>query len=126
MVVCGSLSRADRDLYRCGHCAAAGLLDAYFIPRAECVLSDASLPTAERKAMILARHLRSKRLDRFNARLVRREIGGVVREAAAMKDACDVLAEAGLIRPQSTRLGETKGRASLEYEVNPAVLGVPR
>src|SRR4051812_19556913 len=59
----------------------------------------------------------------FNAREVRRVIGGTLREPEAMDAACAVLVEAGLIRPRFGRAGETKGRAARNSDVNPAVFG---
>jgi hypothetical protein len=105
--------------------AAAGLLDGYFIPMAERVFGDAAIPMAERSAMALARHLKRNGLATFNARNVRRELGGALREAKAMDEACAVLVEAGLIRPEGKQaLGA--GRKPKNYEVNPCVFGAGR
>jgi hypothetical protein len=101
--------------------AAAGLVDGYFVPMAERVYGDAAIPVSERGAMALARHLRKVGLVEFNARELRREIGGRLREAAAMEGACKLLVEAGLVRPRFTRAGERGGRKASNYEVNPAV-----
>lgn len=100
--------------------AAAGLLDGYFIPMAERVFGDASIPKAERRAMVLARHLRRSGEFEFNAREVRREVGGLLRDAADMDAACAVLVEAGLLRPKAAQ-GAGVGRKPKNYEVNPAV-----
>jgi hypothetical protein len=102
---------------------AIGLVDGYFIPMAERVFGDASIPARERAAMVVARHLRRQKIASFNARELRRQIGGAVREAAAMDAACAVLIEAGLIRAKSSRSGEAGGRPARNYEVNPRVLG---
>jgi hypothetical protein len=99
--------------------AAAGLLDGYFIPMAERVYGDASIPTAERKAMQLARHLRREQIREFKAREARRQIGGLLREATDMDAACAVLVEADLLRPRFGRAGGTKGREAKIYEVHP-------
>jgi len=101
--------------------AAAGLLDGYFLKMAQRVFGDATIPTAERNAMMVARYLRAHRIETFNARQLRRDIGGAVREAAPMQAACDTLAEAGLIRPHFTRAGSTPGQPAKNYEVNPVV-----
>jgi hypothetical protein len=101
--------------------AAAGLVDGYFIPMAERVYGDAAIPVSERGAMTLARHIRKVGLVEFNARELRREIGGRLREAAAMEDACQALVEAGLVRPRFTRAGHRRGREARNYEVNPAL-----
>jgi hypothetical protein len=90
--------------------AATGLVGSYFIPMAERVCGDAAIPVAERNAMTLARHLRKSGRTEFNAREVRREIGGSLREAAAMDAACDALVEAELIRRRFSRAGTTAGR----------------
>jgi hypothetical protein len=103
--------------------AACGLLDGYFIPMAERVYGDAAIPIQERLAMVLARHLKRARLREFNAREMRREIGGALRDAAAMETACAALVEAGLIRGKFARSGGTPGRAARNYEVNPVVFG---
>jgi hypothetical protein len=96
--------------------AAAAMMDGYFIPMAERVYGDAAIPTAERVAMVLARRLRKTGASTFNARTTRREIGGVLREASAMKAACDTLVDAGLIRPDPKHA--STGRPPLSFEVN--------
>lgn len=101
--------------------AAADFLNAYFLPMAERVFADATIPVAERRGMLLAQHLRQNRLIEFNAREVRRQIGGMLRDAANMDAACKQLVEAGLIRARFTRAGDGKGRKALNYEVNPEV-----
>jgi hypothetical protein len=73
--------------------------------------------------MTVARYLKTTGLVSFNAREVRRNIGGSLRDAVAMDSACRTLAEAGLIRPCFTRFGETPGRAARNYELNPVVYG---
>jgi hypothetical protein len=102
---------------------AAALVGGYFLPMAERAFGDAAIPPAERAAMALARYLRRERLTTFNARLLRRAMGGPLREADAMKRACTDLVEAGLIRPAGPRSGPQGGRPSSDYEVNPAVHG---
>ncbi|WP_267361708.1 MULTISPECIES: hypothetical protein, partial [unclassified Methylobacterium] len=102
--------------------AAADLLNAYFLPMAERMFGDAVIPVAERRGMLLAQHFRQNRVTEFNAREVRQQIGGMLREAADMDAACKQLVEAGLIRPRFTRAGEVKGRKSQSYEVNPEVV----
>ena len=99
------------------------LLDGYFIPMAERVFGNASIPAAERNAIALARSLRAGQAKEFNARNLRREIGGTLRDPAPMDAACAMLVEAGLIRPRFERAGQTSGKPAKNYEVNPAVLG---
>lgn len=79
---------------------------------AERVFGDASIPVAERAAMTLIRFLKRNGLATFNARDARREVGGPLRDAAAMDAACDALVEAGLIRGRFSRAGSVKGRAA--------------
>ncbi|GJD47240.1 hypothetical protein AFCDBAGC_5133 [Methylobacterium cerastii] len=102
--------------------AAADLLNAYFLPMAERVFGDASIPVVERRGMLLARHLRQNRIGEFNARDVRRQVGGMLRDAADMEAACKQLLEANLIRQRFARAGERKGRKAQNYEVHPEVL----
>lgn len=101
---------------------AAGLVDGYFLPMAELVFGDAVLPASERRAMALAKHLRRSRGQRFNARELRRQLGGEFREAAMMDEACATLVEAGLIR--SVRSTDGTGRKPKDFEVHPFVSGV--
>ena len=103
---------------------AAALLASYFAPMAERAFGDAAIPAPERAAMALAHHLRRERLHTFNARQLRRALGGPLRDADVIKRACAELVEAGLIRPASgARPGPSGGRPSSDYEVNPAVHG---
>ena len=99
--------------------AAAGLLDAYFIPMAERVFGNAAIPMAERNAMVLARYLRSIRASTFNAKIMRREIGGALREAAEMDAACEALGR-GRADPISAGAGwrhtRSGGREELRRE----------
>jgi hypothetical protein len=97
--------------------AAAALVVDYFIPMAERVYGDASIPAAERAAMVLARRLQQESLVEFNARDMRRQIGGVLRDAWAMDAACAALVEAGLIRPLVRHHG--RGRKPKSYAVSP-------
>jgi hypothetical protein len=60
--------------------------------------------------------------EKFNAKDPRREIGGPLREASPMDEACAALVEAGLIRPRPERGGHNPGRMAKNYQVNPAVL----
>ena len=99
--------------------AAAGLMESYFLPMAERVFGDAAIPLAERNAIFVIKHLRKIRRSLFNARDLRREIGGPVRNPLDMDAACVALEETGLIRP----IGKGHGRPRKDYEVNPAVSG---
>lgn len=101
--------------------AACEMMEEYFLPMAKRVLGDASIPVAERNATALASHIRRLKCATFNARELRREIGGVLRESSSMEAACGVLEEAGIIRGCHARQGSTKGRAAKAYEVNPEI-----
>jgi hypothetical protein len=101
---------------------AAGLLDSYYLPMTARVLGDAAIPKAERKAMLLARYIRTNGLREFNARDLRREIGGSIRAAADMDEACAGLVEANIIKPKFTRAGPNPGRSAKRFDVNPAAL----
>jgi hypothetical protein len=103
--------------------AACRLLEEYFLPMAERVYGDAALPKEVRAAMTLTRHLRKGGAREFNARSLRRDLGGAFRERALMEGACAVLAEAGLIRPKFSRAGERAGRPAQNYEVHAVVWG---
>jgi hypothetical protein len=98
--------------------AAAALLQSYFVNMAERTFGDASIPARERAAMTLARYLKRKKLFSFNARDVGRTIGGDLRKAEAMNEACSTLEEAGLIRSKVKSSGRP-GRKPSNYEVNP-------
>ena len=102
--------------------AACGLLDDYFIPMTERVYGDAAVPAAERHAMTLVRHLRRERYKTFNARTLRREIGGALRAAAVMDTACATLLESGLIRAVE-RKPTGPGRPAHDFHVNPVLHG---
>lgn len=99
--------------------AAVNLMNTYFVPMAERVFGDASIPMAERRAMALAKYLKRAGLRTFNARDVRREIGGQLRDAAHMDEACEGLVEGNLIRLPTTAGPRGRGRPSKTYEVNP-------
>jgi len=94
-----------------------GLMESYFLPMAERVFGDAIKPAAEKAEHRLAMHLKAERMGRFNARDLRRELGGSLRKPEEMDAACEALVEAGAIRP----LGKAtpgKGRMAKNYEVN--------
>jgi hypothetical protein len=85
----------------------------------------AARPQEERWASFLARLFRNKSVTTFNAREVRRNNLGPVGELAHpdnMAAACEILEAASIIRHVGTRAGETKGRVSSNYEVNPLLL----
>ncbi len=101
--------------------AACRLMEEYCLPMAHRVHGDAAIPAAERNAMVLARRLRARQVRSFNAKRLRREIGGPLREATSMDQACAALVEAGLICARPERQGGNPGRAAKNYDVNPAM-----
>jgi hypothetical protein len=101
--------------------AAITLVSEYFLPMAERVYGDAAIPERDAHAMILTRRLQQEGLGKFNARDLRRRMGSPIHEAEAMDEACKVLHEAGLIRPQPERKGATGGRHSKDFEVSPRI-----
>lgn len=103
--------------------SAAGLIDGYFLPMAQRAFGDAAIPKVDRRAMTLARHLKAEGLHRFNARDLRRTIGGELREPANMESACEALIEAGFIRQAFSRAGGTAGKLAKNYIVNPSIIG---
>ncbi|GEO18686.1 DUF3987 domain-containing protein [Microvirga aerophila] len=102
--------------------SAIGLIDGYFLPMARRVFGEAAIPEEERRAMELARWISEMRPERFNARKVRRQIGGLLREAKHMAQACEVLVQAEWIRPVAVSSASSGGRAPSDYEVNPSLL----
>ena len=95
------------------------LIDEYFWPMALRVFSSSTVTIAELDAAALLKHLRSIRAAKFNARSVRRALGGNLRTADAMAAACNFLVEAGWIRSAPTRVGGSTGRRSSDFEVHP-------
>ncbi len=107
--------------------AAAEWIDSYAKPMAERVYGDAALPSADRNAALLARYLIKSGLRTFNKRALKRSPHKSalpsLRDAKAMDAALDVLVDADLIRMAGTRDGESQGRATGDYSVNPAAWG---
>jgi hypothetical protein len=103
--------------------AAAALITDYFGPMAMRVYGDAALPEADRLAATLARWVMKTNATNFNARTLRREIRlpGLT-EAAKVKVAIEALEEAGWVKSAPTRQGETAGRRSSDYVVNPRLV----
>ena len=93
---------------------------------AQRVFGAASATPEERYAGALARWLSKSGLRTFNARALRLGQGGPggsLRKSKAMEIACERLVDAGIIRPAGTRDGDTVGRKSSDYEVNPLLFG---
>jgi hypothetical protein len=103
--------------------AAAGLMDAYFLPMAARVLGDASIPDEERHARTLAEWIVATRPERVNVSAIRdgARLPGL-RESEPVKAACRYLAEAGWLR-EPPRDAARPGRPRGDWLVNPALAG---
>ena len=102
--------------------AAAGLMDAYFLPMAARVLGDASIPTTERNARTLAAWIVETRPETVNVSAIR---DGArlpsLRDSDAVKAAVQFLAEAHwLAKAPGTG---TAGRPRGDWLVNPSIYG---
>lgn len=94
----------------------------YALPMAERVYGDAALPAVERNAATLAKHIQRNKLKAINSRdLMREDRLPGLREAASLDPAIEALCEAGWLRPDPHRKGNTTGRSSKDYAVNPAI-----
>mgnify|MGYP002279637793 CR=1 FL=1 len=100
--------------------AATVMIENYFKPMAARAYGDASLPKAERNAATLAKWIVKNKMERINTRELQRNarLPGL-RNAAEIKEAIEVLEEANLLRYDPKREGETTGKMSGGYEVNP-------
>lgn len=107
--------------------AVAEWVDDYAKPMAQRVYGDASLPLVERNAAILARYIMKAKLDRINKRELKRSPHKshlpTMRTAQPMDEAVSYLCDAGWLVEVGGRDGETAGRKSGDYLVNPAVHG---
>ena len=99
--------------------SAIGLVDGYFLPMARRVFGEAAIPEEDRRAMELARWIAETMPARLNARKTRRQIGGLLRDAKPMTQACEILTQAGWIRPVAAPPNSSGGRTPSDYEVNP-------
>lgn len=107
--------------------AVLGFVDDYAKPSALRVFGDAALPEGERNAAALGRYILKSGSQRINARDIRRSSGIATLKVAGDVDAAiEALAEAGWLRDGRQRQGDTPGRASKDYLVNPAVHEVVR
>lgn len=107
--------------------AVAEFVDEYAKPSAQRVFGDASLPVVERNAAALARLIVRHKLPQVNARDLKRtpfkqHLPGM-REAEPLNEALAFLVEADWLKPAGAREGETPGRKSSDYLVNPGVHG---
>lgn len=98
-------------------------IESYAKPTALRVFGDAALPAVERNASTLARYILRHRLSSFNGRALRRTAGlPGLKDASAFNEALGLLEDADWLRKVGTRAGETIGRMSSDYMVNPSVL----
>lgn len=99
----------------------------YAKPMALRVFGDAALPPVERNAATLARYIQKNKLRRVNARDLRRtaRLPGM-KEAEPINDALALLMDANWITEDGHRRGDTPGRHSSDFTVNPAVHGGDR
>lgn len=98
--------------------AAAFYFD-YFLPMARRTFGDATLGKYERDAGAVARHIISQQIDRLTLKdIYRSRIGGISKVEHA-EQAVAVLVDAGWLEPAPTRHGETAGRRSKSYRINP-------
>jgi len=103
--------------------SAISLIENYIILMSKRIFNDAAIPDDERHAASIARHILKNRVQNFNARKARQEWGlSGMRKAAQFDAALSYLEEAGWVRLQATRQGNTKGRQAKNYDVNPALL----
>jgi hypothetical protein len=107
--------------------AAAELVAEYFAPMAERLFGDAGLPKTDRAAATLARAIRQRRCRSINLSIVRRDwrLPGL-RDAADVREAAEVLQDAGWLRPAPSREGNRPGRNKSDFAVNPKLNEVDR
>jgi hypothetical protein len=98
--------------------AAAGLMDAYFLPMGARVLGDSAIPLEERNARTLAAWLIARRPERINVSMIRDEARlNNLRETGSVKQACKFLEDARWLREVPLTGG--RGRPRGDYLVNP-------
>jgi putative DNA primase/helicase len=104
--------------------AVADFVDSYAKPSAVRVFGDAALPPVERHAAALARYIRKMRLRTLNARDIYRNanIPGL-REAVPTNEALVFLVDGDWLKRAGSRAGDSPGRQSSDFIVNPAVHG---
>ncbi len=107
--------------------AVAEFIDEYAKPTALRVFGDAALPLVERNAATLGRLIVRHKLKRVNARELKRtpykqHLPGM-RQADPLNDALAFLVEADWLKSVGSRAGDSSGRQSSDFAVNPAVHG---
>lgn len=105
--------------------AAIMWVEDYAKPMAERVFGDASVSQSDRNASLLARYILKHRLEKLNVRDLRRSPHKSalkpLQAKNALDDAIEALELAGWISADPSREGGSKGRASKDYTVKPAV-----
>lgn len=104
--------------------AVVDFIEEYGKPMALRVYGDAALPQVERDAAVVARHILRNKLRGFNAKRMRREAGyNGPKDAGRLNAALELLVDCHWINEAGTRAGDTPGRKSADYTVNPGVHG---
>ncbi|WP_339162729.1 DUF3987 domain-containing protein [Methylobacterium bullatum] len=97
------------------------LMNTYFLPQAERVRQSAAVTDGEADARALIAVVREQGWERFTGRKLHRVARGRLTDLRHRKAACQTLVEAGLLREDFQRAGDTAGRKQEWYDVNPAV-----
>lgn len=105
--------------------AVCAFLSDYARPMAERTYGDAALPESDHRTARLARWLRKARVERFNAThdVLRNRATFGFKSKEEMAESLTALVEAGWIRPDGKRAGDTPGRHSSDYAVNTSICG---
>jgi putative DNA primase/helicase len=104
--------------------AVAEFIEDYARPSAQRVFGDAALSPVDRNGAVLARYILKRKLRRFNARKLRRDAGlPGLKDAEPFNEALALLADADWVRGDGQREGDTPGRRTSDFIVNPAVYG---
>lgn len=98
------------------------LMSAYFLQQARRVRQTAAVGDGEADARAVLAVIRERKWERFTGRQLQRVASGRLADTRNRKAACEILVEAGLLREDFHRAGETKGRAREEYVVNTGAL----
>lgn len=99
-------------------------VEGYARPMAMRVFGDAALSPVDRNAATLARYIVKQRLAIVNVRAIHRgppKLPGL-KDSKAVAEAVAALVDADWLRDAGARAGDTAGRRSGDYVVNPAVL----
>jgi putative DNA primase/helicase len=104
--------------------ATIDFVEDYAKPAALRVFGDAALPAVERNAAMFARYILRHKVRRFNARKMVKDckLPGF-RDAGVMGDVVSFLDDADWLKAVGHREGDTPGRKTADYSVNPLVFG---